>query len=150
MFARQFFREHALIDGERLAECIEYTVFPAPHDKNHDTGTWPGLLRGAQTIAVVADPRFTQRLGYFYRQLKEASLAEPMKLRNAGDLFQQLPTMFWKNLYPRIVDSIDYLKYTGDGLTWLASMNAHMLEEEHRLTGRSLVAPPPKREKKAR
>ena len=150
LFARQFFREHALIDGERLAECIEYTVFPAPHDKNHDTGTWPGLLRGAQTIAVVADPRFTQRLGYFYRQLKEASLAEKMRLKTADDLFQQLPTMFWKNLFPRIVDSIDYLKYTGDGLTWLASMNAHMLEEEHRITGRPLSALPPSRGRKAR
>ena len=157
LFARQFFREHPLIDGERLADCIDYTEFPAPHDKNHDTGTWPGLLRGAQTIAVVADPRFTQRLGYFYRQLKEANVAERLTLHSAGDLFQQLPTMFWKSLYPRIADAIDYLKYTGDGLTWLASMNAHMLEEEHRVLEeehrarlRSLTASPAvKRAKKA-
>lgn len=152
LFARQFFREHAVIEGERLAQYIEYTQFPAPLDRNYETGSWPGLLRGAQTIAVVSDPRFTQRLGYWYRQLKEAGLSDALNFFGPADVFHQLPSMFWKTLYPQIVDSIDYLKYTGDGLTWLASMNAHMLEEEHRATGRSLVAdpPPPKQLKKAR
>ena len=43
-----------------------------------------------------------------------------------------MPASFWAFLFPKIGDAIDYLKYTGDGQTWLAHMNAHMLEEEHR------------------
>ncbi len=132
LFVQQFFRGHRLLDGERLAECIEYTYYPAPRDRNLETGNWPGLLRGAQTIAVVSDPRFTQRLKYFYMQLKEAGLASAMNFHSVSDVFDSMPESFWKYLFPKIVDAIDYLKYTGDGLTWLASMNAHMLQEEHR------------------
>lgn len=132
LFVRQFFRGHRLIDGERLASYIEYTYYPALRDRNLETGSWGGLLRGAQTIAVVTDPRFRQRLKYFYLQLKEAGVAESLGFSSAADVFASMPISFWKMLYPKIVDAIDYLKYTGDGLSWLASMNAHMLQEEHR------------------
>lgn len=132
MFAKQFFRQHALIDGERIAAYIEYTRYPALTDRNLETGNWGGLLRGAQTIAVVSDPRFSQRLKYFFWQLKEAGMASSLGFSSPAELFQSMPVSFWKLLYPQIVDAIGYLKYTGDGLTWLALMNAHMLEEEHR------------------
>lgn len=132
LFVRHFFRNHPVIDGERVAECIEYTRFPALPDRNLETGNWPGLLRGAQTVAVVSDPRFTQRMKYFYLQLKEAGLAELLGYQSAADILGTFPSRFWQNLYPQIGDATSYLKYTGDGLAWLACMNAHMLEEEHR------------------
>lgn len=132
LFVQQFFRDHALIDGERLASCIEYTHYPALPDRNRETGNWPGLLRGAQTIAVVSDPRFTQRLKFFYLQLKEAGVAQSLSFNSAADVFDSMPSSFWKFLFPMIGDAIDYLKYTGDGQSWLANMNAHMLQEEHR------------------
>ncbi len=132
LFVQQFFRGHSLVDGERLASCIEYTHYPALRDRNHETGNWPGLLRGAQTIAVVSDPRFTQRLKFFYLQLKEAGVAQSLSFNSAADVFDSMPSSFWKFLFPMIGDAIDYLKYTGDGQTWLANMNAHMLQEEHR------------------
>jgi hypothetical protein len=132
LFVRHFFRNHPVIDGERVAGCIEYTRFPALPDRNPETGNWPGLLRGAQTIAVVSDPRFTQRMKYFYLQLREAGLAELLGYQSAADILATFPARFWQMLYPQIGDATNYLKYTGDGLAWLASMNAHMLEEEHR------------------
>lgn len=133
LFVCQTFRGHRLIDGERLAGIIEYTYYPAPRDRLLETGNWGGLLRGAQTIAVVADPLYTLRLKDFYMQLAEAGLAQSMGFHSAAEVHDSMPSSFWKYLYPKLTGgAIEYLKQTPEGRFWITNMNLHMRFEEHR------------------
>ncbi len=138
LFVKHFFKHHPLIDGNFVADCIEYTSFPFPRDAKRDTDTWPGLLRGAQIVAVVSDPRFEARMKFFFMQLRDAGMDKVLKVDNGYKLIQSFVYMFWDDLFPLAPDAIAYLKYTSDGLTWLANMNAHMLEVEHRDTEREV------------
>lgn len=135
-FVRHYFKQHPLIDGSFVADCIEYTRWPFVKGEKEDTDTWPGLLRGAQIVAVVSDPRFDARMKFFFMQLKDAGMDKQIKVKDGFELTQSFIYMFWDSLFPLSRDAIAYLKYTSDGLTWLANMNARMLEVEHRDTDR--------------
>lgn len=52
--------------------------------------------------------------------------------QSAADVVDTCPQRFWEHLVPQMPAALGYLKYTGAGQLWLARLNAHMLEEEHR------------------
>ncbi len=132
LFVRHFFRVHPIVDGQRLGEMVQAARFPRPDNSLITPDSWPGLLRGCQSIAVAADPRFTSRMKFFYMQMHEGGVAEQLGYKHAADVQSTFPVTFWRQLLPQVSHVMAYLKYTADGQTWLARMNAQMLEEEHR------------------
>lgn len=131
LFVRHYFRSDPLLDEERLADWIDYMRFPGIKEDVCDRHGFGALLGAAQLIGHTADPRFHQRLKRYFRQLDEAGLAEAMGYRSAQDVLDTYPQRFWEHILPQIEVALGYLKYTGDGLVWLARLNAHMLAEEH-------------------
>lgn len=132
MFVRRFFATEPMLDAERIAEMISFTRMPTPRTEPDDLDSWGALLRAAQTIALGADPRFVQRSKRLFRQFEEAGFTEAMGYASAADVVDTYPQRFWEHLVPQIPSALSYLKYTGGGQLWLARLNAHMLEEEHR------------------
>ena len=132
IFVRHHFRHDAIVEWEALAANIEYCRFPPPLDRNHETASYPGLLRAAHLIGMVADPNFTLKVNRLFLQARESGIADELGYATAPDFIARYPIFFWRVLHPLIGEAMDLLGYTGGGRMWLANMQAHILVEEHR------------------
>jgi hypothetical protein len=129
MFVRSYCRDHPVLDAERLAANVAYAGFP-PRDHDRDTATYPGLLRAAQLIAIVADPDFELKIKRLVLELVESGLADRLEVATVEGFVAAYPRLFWTTLHPRLGDGLELLKQTGEGRLWLAHLHAHLLRGE--------------------
>ena len=130
LFVRRYFRDHPVLDAERLAAGIEYTRFPPPADRNRETASEPGLLRAAHFIGAVADPDFMLKMQPLFIELREAGVAGGLGFDTAAAMKRGYAQLFWTVLHPLIGDGMDLLTYTAEGRVWLANLHAHVLRAE--------------------
>jgi hypothetical protein len=130
LFVRHYFRDHPLIDADRLAANIEYSRFPPPSDRNLETDSEPGLLRAAHIIGAVADPDFMLKMGPLFIELQEAGIAGSLGFNSAAEMKRGYATLYWTVLHPLIGEGMDLLTYTAEGRVWLANLHAHVLRAE--------------------
>lgn len=136
IFVRERFAQSDALDGERIARAIELTRFPVPNDEDHaETDTEPGLVRAADLIGQLADPRYPQKLNALFHEFVETGTAKQLGLSSPADLVVTYPTFFWNSVEPHIGDALRYLSLTSEGRQWVANLNCHVFAVEHvRLT----------------
>ena len=78
-------------------------------------GDYPGLVRGADLIGQLSDPRYLSKLSAIFYEFEEVGFNEGMGYRMPGDLLEAYPIFFEKSVDPYIVDSIDFLETTVAG-----------------------------------
>lgn len=139
LFVRARFRGHPVLDAELLAANIEYSRFPPPRDRNHETATWPGLLRAAQFIGTVADPNFLRKLKPLFLELQEAGVAAELGFNHPADLRAGYTELFWTHIHSLTREGVDLLRYTDSGRQWLANMYAQLLSEERQTPALGMV-----------
>ena len=132
MFVRHYFHHHPLLDCEVMAANIEYSRYPPPADFNLETESYPGLLRAAHLIGSIADPNFMLKIKPLVLELEESGMTAQLGFANVEEFLIGYPNMFWTQLYPRVADGMELLKFTGEGRVWLANLHAHLLSQEHR------------------
>ena len=143
IFIHEHFENHPVLDEKVLIDNINHTEFPPPPKGKESTHDYPGLTRAAQVIGVVGDPKFMNKVKPLFLELQESGLASEMGYKKVSDIRESYPRAFWSIFHPLLQDAISYLKYTAEGLTWLANMHAHMLIEEHRKPAPEVVTPLP-------
>ncbi|MBM3492403.1 MAG: metal-dependent phosphohydrolase [Alphaproteobacteria bacterium] len=131
LFVEKFFRDHLLIDGAKVASLVDYTRFPPPADRQHDTATLSGLVRAAHYIGAIADPNFLLKLKPLFLELKECGLAQKLGYGSVVELRLGYPKLYWSTMYPLTRDGAELLTFTPTGRQWLANMYAQLLLEEH-------------------
>jgi len=131
LFVRARFAEHPVLDAEFLAEAIACTRLPIAACAPVAAPGWPGLLRAAQIIGMVADPDFLLKLTPLFLELKEIGQHEALGYADVAALRARYPNLFWTHFAPHLGRATRYLRATDDGRQWLANMNAHLLSEEH-------------------
>lgn len=132
MFVRHYFQDHPLLDSEVMAANIEYSRYPPPPDRNLETESYPGLLRAAHLIGSIADPNFMLKIKPLVLELEESGMTAQLGFANVEEFLIGYPNMFWTQLYPRVADGMELLKFSGEGRAWLANLHAHLLRQEHR------------------
>ena len=135
--AKIFVRERGgpipFIDEERVARAIELTRFPVPDTNDHqETDTEAGLVRAADLIGQLADPRYLQKLSSLYYEFVETGTDKILGISSSADLADQYPRFYWNAVQPYIVDAISYLQLTQDGKHWLANLYANVFAMEHK------------------
>lgn len=121
--SEQFAGAQPLIDTAVVQSCIERTRFPVPDDAWYrQTGDYPGLVRGADLIGQLSDPRYLHKLSAVFFEFEEIGFNRTTGYRKPGDLLSAYPAFFEKNVAPFIVDAERYLKQTKDGREILASL----------------------------
>lgn len=133
-FVRARFAEHPVLDAELLAHAISGTRLPILASTPISSEGWPGLLRAAQILGMVADPNFPLKLVPLFLELKETGLHEKLGYADAAALRARYPELFWSAFAPHLDRATRYLRETEDGRQWLANMNAHLMTAE-RYTG---------------
>jgi hypothetical protein len=135
LFVEERFGGHKLIEAQTIKENIELTRFPVPLDSDHqDTINYPGLLRAADLIGQLSDPRYLQKTAALFYEFEETGVNQQLGYRHPEDLRQNYPKFYWNSVYPYIRDANEYLKLTQEGKQILANLYAHVFEVEHEST----------------
>jgi hypothetical protein len=132
LFVQERFGGHGLISAETIKNNIELTRFPVPLDTDHqDTMNFPGLVRAADLIGQLSDPRYLHKIPALFYEFEETGVNQQLGYRHPEDLRLNYPRFYWKAVYPYIKDAIAYLKLTQEGQQILSNLYGHVFEIEH-------------------
>ncbi len=132
LFVEERFGVNKLIDAEQIKANIELTRFPVPNDEDHqDTINYPGLVRAADLIGQLSDPRYLQKISALFYEFEETGTNQVLKYSHPGDLRENYPKFYWNVVYPYMQNSLPYLNLTQDGKQILANLYANVFTVEH-------------------
>lgn len=147
VFIRERFAHHKLIDPEIICQNIELTRFPVPLDSDaQDTKSYPGLIRAADLIGQLSDPRYLYKIAALYYEFEEIGANKLLGYKNPGDLRKYYPQFYWKCTYKYIKDALRYLSISQYGKQVISNLYSHVFIMEHSMvdyTQFSVEAPPP-------
>ncbi|MGK7927215.1 MAG: Npun_R2479 family HD domain-containing metalloprotein [Spirulina sp.] len=133
-FVSERFGYHKLIDIGILQRNIELTRFPVPKGEEYkDTVDYPGLVRAADLIGQLADPRYLQKLPALFREFEENGTNRELGYAHSGDLRAGFPGFFWNIVYPYIETGLTYLEVTQAGRQIIANLYANVFIVEREL-----------------
>jgi len=141
MFIDERFGGHKLIDAELVKRNIELTRFPVPTDEDYqDTVNYSGLVRAADLIGQLSDPRYLQKIAALFYEFEETGQNRVFGYQNPGDLRASYPKFYWNVIDRYVTDAIGYLKLTQQGKQIIANLNSNVFRVEHSVVPESAVA----------
>lgn len=133
IYARQRFASSSMIDEERIAEAVDFTIFPVPDEPKYKiTDTEPALVRAADLIGQMADPFYHRKITCLYHEFVETGMAEKLGYKTPMDLMEQFPNFFWSQVNPLIGPALRHLEQTMEGKQWVAQLYNHVFQVSHR------------------
>ena len=131
-FISERFDGHALIDTEVIRTSLERTQFPVPAESDAASdATSADLVRAADLIGQLGDPRYLQKLHALYYEFEETGAAATMGFKGTDDLRRNYPAFFWNCAYPYIGRALRYLDVTQTGKLIVANLYSSVFRQEH-------------------
>jgi hypothetical protein len=133
MFVKEHFSGYDSIDTEAILQNIELTRFPVPNDPEHScTVNYPGLVRAADLIGQLSDPRYLQKMPALFYEFEEIGTNKNLGYRHPGDLRAGYPKFFWNVVYQYIQEGLQHLEMTAMGQEIIANLygNVSTVEQE--------------------
>ncbi len=132
LFIEERFGGNTIIDAEEIKLNIELTRFPVPSDEDHqDKVKLPGLVRAADLIGQLSDPRYLKKISALFYEFEETGVNKALKYNHPGDLRQNYHKFYWNGVYPYIKDALRYLELTLEGKQIIANLYANVFVVEH-------------------
>lgn len=132
LFIDERFGGHRLLATELIKRNIELTRFPVPTAEDHqDTSNYPGLVRAADLIGQLSDPRYLKKIAALFYEFEETGVNKALGYKTPGDLRQSYSQFYWKGVYPYIQDALRYLSVTQQGQQITASLYSNVFVVEH-------------------
>ena len=132
LFIEEQFSDIHPSDREALKRNIELTRFPVPKDEEHsDTNNYPGLVRAADLIGQLADPRYLQKIPALFYEFEETGANKAFGYHSPADLRKNYPAFFWNVVSPYIKSALRYLEVTQSGKQIIANLYANVFRVEH-------------------
>ena len=127
--------EMKLLDEHRIACAIEFTRFPiSAHEEEVEEGS---LLRAADLIGQLGDPRYLYKANALYWEFEEIGMNRQLGYGSPADVVDLYPQIYWNNVSPHIQTAIRYLSVTESGRQWIANLYSNIYRAE-RAFGRAL------------
>lgn len=132
LFITERFGGHKLIDAEVIKRSIELTRFPVPSAEDHqDTVNYAGLVRAADLIGQLSDPRYLKKITSLYYEFEETGVNKALNYRHPGDLRRNYSKFYWNGVFPFIKDALRYLQLTQQGKQIIANLYSNVFVVEH-------------------
>jgi len=132
LFVLERFGGHSLINSDIIIENIELTRFPVPQTTDHqDTCSYRGLVRAADLIGQLSDPRYLNKIGALFYEFEETGINRVLGYSHPGDLRRDYPKFYWTSVYPYVKDALYYLSLTQQGQEIVAHLYANVFVIEH-------------------
>lgn len=138
-FVAEQWGQYPQIDLARVQAGIDRTRFPIPKGLPYDRKTdYPGLIRAADLLGQLADPRYLQKLPALFAEFAENGTNQQLGYSHAGDLRAGFPGFFWQAVYPYIEPSLPYLSETQAGQQVIANLYGNVFTVEHELNSKAV------------
>lgn len=135
LFIDERFGGHILIDSEVIKKNIELTRFPVPAAEDHqDTTTFAGLVRAADLIGQLSDPRYLRKITSLFYEFQETGMNDVLGYKTPADLRKNYAKFYWNGVYPYIKNGLHYLSLTQQGKQILANLYSNVFVVEHEKT----------------
>ena len=132
LFIAERFGGHKLIDAEVIKRNIELTRFPVPVAEDHqDTVNYSGLVRAADLIGQLSDPRYLKKITSLYYEFEETGVNKALGYNHPGDLRKNYSKFYWNGVYPYIKEALRYLTLTQQGKQIIANLYSNVFVVEH-------------------
>jgi hypothetical protein len=130
-----------LLDAHRIARAIEYTRFPIVDSANNDDSEEGSLLRAADLIGQLGDPRYLQKANALFHEFEEIGVNRKLGYESPADVVDLYPQFYWNNVSPHVQTAIRYLNVTASGRQWIANLYSNVFRAE-RAIGQELLFKP--------
>ena len=123
------------LDAPRIAEAIEYTRFPVSDPAGEKGNDEEGmLLRAADMIGQLGDPRYLRKANALYHEFEEIGLNKQLGYGTPADLIDLYSQFYWGNVSPYVEGAIRYLNVTSSGRQWIANLYSNVFRAERELS----------------
>lgn len=131
LFVEEQFSEHPFLDTEAIAANIDRTRFPVPEDPEYQhTEDDPGLLRAADLLGQVAEPRVARRYPALFYEFEETGVNRRLGFSSPNDLRRDFPHFYSKIVVPYCGKALRLLEATQDGQMWVSNLHFHLAANE--------------------
>ncbi len=125
--ARETLAGVALVDAERIARAIAHTRFTtAPQALDAPDGSEGSLVRAADLIGQLADPRYIAKAPALFHELAETGQAAELGHTSPADLVTGFAAFFEARIAPAIGPAVACLERTPSGRRWLATLDRNL------------------------
>ncbi len=132
LFIDERFGGHKLIDTEMIKSNIELTRFPVPAAEDHqDTNSFAGLVRAADLIGQLSDPRYLKKITSLFYEFEETGINKSLGYKTPADLRKNYAKFYWNGVYPYIQDGLRFLALTQQGKQIIANLYSNVFVVEH-------------------
>jgi hypothetical protein len=132
LFIRERFGHVSVLDVNVIQKNIELTRFPVPNDSDHaETDTFPGLLRAADLLGQMSDPRYLQKIPALYHEFAETGATKKFGYKSPGDLRKNYASFYWKGVFPYVQDALEYLNATQNGRQYVANLYSNLFKKNN-------------------
>ena len=132
LFIDERFGGHKLIDSQAIKSNIELTRFPVPAAEDHqDTNNFAGLVRAADLIGQLSDPRYLKKITSLFYEFEETGMNKVLDYQTPADLRKNYAKFYWNVVYPYIKDALRYLSLTQQGKQIIANLYSNVFVVEH-------------------
>lgn len=129
LFVLERVAEVRLLDEERIAKAIEFTRFPVPKDEG-EIDEEGGLLRAADLIGQLGDPRYLYKANALYCEFEEIGMNRKLGYESPADLIELYPQFYWNSVSCHVQTAIRYLSVTESGRQWIANLYSNIFRAE--------------------
>jgi len=110
-----------------------------PGERSNDESEDGLLLRAADMIGQLGDPRYLKKINALYHEFEEVGLNEKLGYKCPADLIDLYSQFYWTNVSPHIQVAMRYLKVTSSGREWITNLYGNVFRAEHE--PRAVVSP---------
>lgn len=133
MFIDDRFSHNKLIKADVIKRNIEWTRFPVPHDTDRrNSGDYPGLVRAADLIGQMSDPRYLKKISALFYEFEETGMNTSLGYRTPGDLRANYPSFYWNVVHPYLTDGLRFLSVTQEGKQIVSNLYANVFMVEQK------------------
>jgi hypothetical protein len=121
-----------LIDADVISKNIEWTHFPVPPESDkEETKSYPALVRAADLIGQMGDPRYLSKTTALFYEFEEIGTNKLLGYKNPNDLRKHYPRFYWKSTHRYIKDALRFLSLSQYGLQIISHLYSHLFVTEH-------------------
>jgi len=131
-----------LVDADRIARAIECTrqspdEGDLPDEGDHNDDEEGLLMRAADLIGQLGDPRYLGKANALYQEFEEVGMNRQLGYTSPTDLVDRYPQYYWNSVSAHIQTAIYYLNVTSSGRQWIAGLysNVYRAERDGSLSG---------------